>query len=405
MLKFDDMDAVQDYLDLIEEYRDDHLNDDDSDMLLADVDPGVNELETLLGYQCLSSLYDSLEYLDDEFRDNARGVLDIYMGDPTMQLLLNRKHEVWVEDTIYKVVADYKYYKIVGADVDVLNSIRSDPDEPTVDTNTVIEYFNDNVPPITFRHVFCTAFLDFIVEPPATGLSPKVYVRLKMQDQDGVIKFCDYPIVKILWGDGSSSQDYNKTFSHTYSVAPNATVTFTIEASMDLADPNDCLGCDEGTYEASTTYTVTNNYCKKVVTNNVVLNKAQFSAGGHDWQVEGWGGQNPTFKFLNDPKVWGEICTWMKNGNGNYKPKRPNYHSYIRIYKSTFNHDDCSEGETTFDSYELKRDNKVRVVNKAHRNFSTQNELSEEPLLDFKVFITSGISPNYSSLSNELHPD
>jgi len=226
-----------------------------------------------------------------------------------------------------------------------------------------------------------------------------------MRDQDGNIGLCPYPIAKIMWGDGSFTQGYNSTFIHEYDVDPNTTETFTIQAFMYLTDSNDCLGCDEDTYVASTTYTVTNDFCKNVCTDDIVLPEIEFTAGGGAWKVQGWGGQNPTFKFLNDPKVWGEIFLWKKNGNGNYKRKRPDEDSFVRIFKSTFNHDDCSEGEDTFDSNERKRDSRVRVVDKAHRNFSTQNELSDEPLLDFKVFITSSSIPNRSELNKELHPD
>ncbi|MNC97495.1 hypothetical protein D3C83_151670 [compost metagenome] len=77
----------------------------------------------------------------------------------------------------------------------------------------------------------------------------------------------------------------------------------------------------------------------------------------------------------------------------------------MRAFKSTFSYNDCLEIEDTFDSYFQNRDSRVRVIDKAHRNFSTQDELSDEPLLDYKVFITSNSISNFSISNVELHPD
>jgi hypothetical protein len=406
MLKFDDLDAVDEFMDSIDSYRAKFHSLNDNSMLLSHVDPGVNEMEDEVGYLSLSSKYDSLEYIDDEFRSNARGGNGIFLGDPKMQVLLNRNHEVWIEDTIYKVVANYKYFKIVGADVDVLNSIRSDPEEPTVDTNTIIEYFNDNVPSIKPRNG-CLAFLEFAAEPPPTGTDPTVYIKLKMSDLDGYISFCQAGTLIVDWGDGSqpSSYNHNNVVYHQYSVAPNSTETFTIEATFDLIFPSSCNSCDEGIYKATITYTVTNDFCVTTNQDNFILPAEIFIVNGNDWKVEGWGGMNPRFRFLNDPKVRAEIFLWKRNSNGNFKRKRPDIGSSIRIFKSTFNYEDCSEGEDTFDNLKFERDNKVCVKEEPQRNFSAQDELSEEPLVDFKVFISSSQTPNFIMLNKELFPD
>lgn len=407
MLKFDDTDAVIDYLELVQEYRDEHLSDNDNSMLLADVDPGVYELEDELGFKCLSSLYDELEYDDYEFRSNARSNLDIYLGDPDLQLILNQAHEVWIEDTIYKVIANYKYYKIVGADLGVLQSIRADPEEPTVDTNTILSYFNDNVLPIKFRSV-CSVFLEFVKKPPTSGLSPRVYVNLKMIDQDGNISNCSAGDVTIDWGDGSSpTVTDDGIISHAYSVSPNSTETFTIQASLDLVISSFCLECDEGIYTApNVTYTVTNNLCRSDMTDEQLLLATYFVANGKEWKVQGFGGQQPKYVFLSDRKVWGEIFLYQKNNNGNYKRKRPDISSFISVEGESYSEEDCLEDEDAYSVNEQKRDSRLCVRELPYRgNFASHDELSVEPIIDYRVFITSSVLANFSDLDNELFSD
>jgi hypothetical protein len=376
-------------------------------MLLADVDPGVYKLEDDLGFKCLSSLYDELEYDDYEFRSNARSNLDIYLGDPDLQLILNQAHEVWIEDTIYKVIANYKYYKIVGADLGVLQSIRSDPEEPTVDTNTMLSYFNDNVLPIKFRSV-CSVFLEFFREPSISGLSPKVYVNLKMVDQDGNISNCNAGDVTIDWGDGSSpTVSDGGILSHTYTVGANSTETFTIQASLDLVIPAFCLECDEGIYTApNVLYTITNNLCRTDVTDKQLLPSSYFVANGKEWKVQGFGGHQPHYLLLIDRKIWGDIFLNQKNNNGNYKRKRPYISCLVSVEGESYSADDCLDDEEPYNKNEQKRDSRLCVCEFPYRgNFASHDELSVESLCDYRVLVTSSSLANFNDLDNELFPD
>ncbi|HZV71343.1 MAG TPA: hypothetical protein VFG10_17430 [Saprospiraceae bacterium] len=401
------MDAVDEYLDLVQINREAHESDDDSDQLLSDVDPGVNEFEDQLEFLCISSLYDSLEYLDDEFRSSPRSTVDIYIGDPELQLLLNREHEVWIEDTIYKVVADFKYYKIADADLDVLNSLRSDPEEPTVNENTTLVYFSGNVPPVAFLPE-CHAFLQFLVPPLTSGLEIPVTVQLFIVNSVGVVSLCiGGGTVTIDWGDGSTPDEVPNNFSgtHTYlNLEPDEKYTFIIEASLDVENSQACGGCDQGIYTASTSITITNTFCRNSGINHEILHDQFFSAGGHDWKVSGTAGYQSIGHFLDRAKVFGELFLYRKNGNGNYVRKKPTLRASTRTYGSVFNYTNCTENEDDFDETKSKQDNRVYVHYSKNGNLSVQDELTDEPRFDYKVYITSWSIPNQSNTGLELFP-
>jgi hypothetical protein len=341
ILKFTDKDHLHEYIDSFLSLDDD-LRD---------------SIEGVLGF---TSLYSVILDVNDEeviIPQNTADVIingyEVYVKDCPYQIVFNQYNELWVGDDIYKYVGDNLLVTAKSAYVSEIVDIRNNNGIER-DHTTLIDEVKDSV--IVTSRTRCEMIISEPIAP--TGTYGNVgYLKITLKNADGNIftGSCGGKLT-IDWGDGNTTYISENTSnvqdwrSHNYDPPGLGECEyFTVKVKLELTSNSICgfyNSCTQGfgdlVFEEEMVIKICNPHtCTPVedeqpeiqISNNVYNsgnNRATFHLG-YDLE-DNW---------FKEPKAWGRIIHYNKNGSS-WKKSKPNHKLQMRIHGSAYE-GDCEE--------------------------------------------------------------
>ncbi len=401
-----------------------HLSDFIDETIVMDDDERL-VFENSLGF---TSLY-SIITTDDNGRNvggigvisnqtMVRNGISVFERNSLYQTVFNQHHELWVGDHIYKYVGDNLSVRTTSPYVGEILDIRSNPDKIVRDNTELIDFVRDSIIIVKPR-----TKCQIIVRNPFEPTGNTGYVQVDLIDLDGVKhKGICGGIVTINWGDGTTSGGPNnsevlKVWGHTYPTPPLATcithtVTFTVEfnSSSLCSFYNKCsTGSNPLVLTGTTTITICNtNTCSPFEHSRDEIRISENFYNNNNNCADFYLGYDLENTWFKEPKAWGRIIHFNKNGSG-WKKAKPNHGTDIRIHGTAYkgNCDDFSAESKDRHSFERKKDHKFTLIlDTSPSGFVPDYHLRSDNKLfiDWKVFHLSSTTPLPVTLNYPFYP-
>lgn len=383
------------------------LNDDFDAYRHAD-EPLYFIINDLLGVELLVTHYDRLVFESHEFKK----ALDLYIGDPDLQLVLNSNHEVQIGETIYKMLPDDHIGIVKNQDFKALSMLRvngASARGSNVEVNTLGSTSMASIPSSSTE---CTSALDCglqlctHIEQNHQNNFNTVQLRPTLRDVivDGIVPSipCEISNFFIDWGDGDEETleviggngGLWKNITHTYDLddlSPNECRVFTIvvfgsfESVVTGRCGDDCFDSPPFLF-----VDIDLEICKPdepcISGNHINSNipAMTFTHNGDEFKLEAEIGQTNTNNIFVNPKVWSR-ARFFKKKNGSFKKACPPKTLGTRIEGFFFVNECINEQEIIPAKEKSKKRKKVTAKHVIGQDFGTRRDGSKIIRADFFV--------------------
>jgi hypothetical protein len=348
----------------------------------------------------------------------VRNGITLFERSSIYQTVFNQHHELWVGNHIYKYVGENLCIRTTSPYVSEILDIRSNPDKIVRDNTELIDFVRDSVIIVKPR-----SKCQMIVRNPFEVTGTTGYVQVDLIDLDGVkhTGICGGKVT-INWGDGTTSGGPNNSsvlnvWAHQYPTPPLATcithtVTFTVEfnSSSICSFYNKCsTGSNPLILTGTTTITICNtNTCTPNEHQRDEIRISENFYNNNNNCADFYLGYDLENTWFKEPKAWGRIIHFRKNGSG-WKKSKPDHRSEIRIHGTAYrgNCDDFSSQTVEDSDDERAKDFKfVEVLDNAPSGFVADYHLRSDNKLfvDWKVFHLSSSTPLPVTLDYPFYP-
>jgi len=404
-----------------------HLSTYIQETLSMDDDDRVY-LEDSIGFTSLYSIINEIDEVDiglpsvgpitENLETKIINGIELYEVNSIYQIVLNQYHELWVGNDIYKYIGRNLVVKTTAQYVNEIIDIRNG-NGPISDNIEVIDFTNDStivLEPRT-RHI-CQMF---IYQPVPQSNNTGTYLNLGLLDSDGVLfsGVCGAKIT-IDWGDGPivylpENSNVKATQYHNYPLPSfNTCVHYIVTVTVEISPNSLCnfyQRCDargeplifESTMHVKVCNPETCSISEAKRPEERIFNHVYNNANN---RAEFWLGYNLNDNWFKEPKAWGRIIHFNKNGN-KWKKAAPNHRSEMRIHGEAFKRNCNDDSARQYDESDSKKrkDFKFTVDLDTDSGLNDYHLRSDRQLfIDWKVFHLSSSSAFPENLNHPFFP-